>query len=82
MLYERKSVAELAANLKANPGFHQLRADFAEGCEGLVAEFQDLERHTNTAVLHLLVKTFCETVEPLDRFVKMAMQPATVSLMC
>lgn len=52
------------------------REDYDEVCEGLIDEFCDLERHVNMAVLHLIVLTFCQTTETLDKLVQTAMQQA------
>ena len=51
------------------------RKDFGGACELLILESQDLERHVNGAVLQLIVSTFRETVEPMDRLVRAALKP-------
>ena len=43
-------------------------------------EVQDLERHVNAAVLELIVTTFHETCEPMDRLVRAALKPSGVSV--
>lgn len=58
-----------------NPTFVELREDFNDNCEQLLGEFQDLERHVNAAILHLIVTTFFETTEPLERMIKAALTP-------
>ena len=55
------------------------REDFGGACELLILESQDLERHVNGAVLQLIVSTFRETVEPMDRLVRAALKPIVVS---
>ena len=55
------------------------REDFGGACEQLMHESQDLERHVNGAVLQLIVSTFKETVEPMDRLVRAALKPIVVS---
>lgn len=66
------------------PGlFLSYRGDFRTSCEQLVYEVQDLERHVNGAVLQLIVATFKESVEPMERLVRSALKPIVVrSLFC
>ncbi len=64
--------------LKYFPSSHDFSIDFMESCSQLMLEVQDLERHVNAAVLELIVTTFHETCEPMDRLVRAALKPAGV----
>ena len=48
--------------------------DFEDSCVCLVQELTDLKRHINEAVMWLIADTMKETVEPLDRLVKIAIK--------
>lgn len=50
-----------------------------EACDQLATEFTELERHVNSAILHLVVVTYSETTQPMERLVKAALKPIMVS---
>ena len=69
----KNRVADYCNNVLDNPSFQQLHRDFDHLCDRLADDFKDLESVVNVAVLKLLVETFMETYEPLDRLIKAAM---------
>ena len=58
--------------------FSPSRVDYEDACVRLEEEFSDLERHVNGAILQLIVATYNETVEPMERLVKAALKPLMV----
>ncbi|XP_013384611.1 catenin alpha-1 isoform X2 [Lingula anatina] len=75
-ILKRKTVIEeQMKNVQGNPQFGELRSDFDEECEHLIEEFQELERHVNSAILYQIVEVFSETTGPLERMVKAALSP-------
>ena len=81
VLKQRNKISELAQSVVDNPTFSELKADFNDNCEFLIQEFQDLERHVNASVLQLIVSTFKETTEPMERLVRAALSPQVCSLL-
>ena len=73
LLRLKNRVADYCNNVLDNPSFQQLHRDFDHLCDKLADDFKDLESVVNVAVLNLLVETFMETHEPLDRLIKAAM---------
>ena len=73
LLRLKNRVADYCNNVLDNPSFQQLHRDFDHLCDRLADDFKDLESVVNVAVLKLLVETFMETHEPLDRLIKAAM---------
>ena len=80
LLRLKNRVADYCNNVLDNPSFQQLHRDFDHLCEKLSDDFKDLESVVNVAVLRLLVETFMETHEPLDRLIKAAMISPAESL--
>ncbi|XP_064615581.1 catenin alpha-2-like [Liolophura sinensis] len=78
ILLQKGRLLELFVTFRVghSPVSAEVREDYDEVCEGLIDEFCDLERHVNMAVLHLIVLTFCQTTETLDKLVQTAMQQA------
>ena len=73
LLRLKNRVADYCNDVLDNPSFRQLHRDFDYLCDKLADDFKDLESVVNAAVLKLLVETFMETHEPLDRLIKAAM---------
>ena len=77
LLRLKNRVADYCNNVLDNPSFQQLQRDFDYLCDKLADDFKDLESVVNVAVLKLLVETFMETHEPLDRLIKAAMMSSS-----
>ena len=75
-------VTELHKNVTSSPEFEQLQLDFGDACDRLTEELRDLERHSNTAVLHLVVGVFKETTEPLSRLLQASLSTSQVRDTC
>ena len=77
LLRLKNRVADYCNDVLDNPSFQQLHRDFDYLCDKLADDFKDLESVVNAAVLKLVVETFMETHEPLDRLIKAAMMSAS-----
>lgn len=60
--------------------FIDFREDYNQHCESLISDIHDMERNVNSLVIRLIVSTFKETTEPLDRLIKAALSNSRVSL--
>ncbi|XP_067933961.1 uncharacterized protein [Watersipora subatra] len=62
-------IVPMCKNARHPSELQQMREDFERECKDLITEVHDLERKANSALIEIIVDTFKETREPLDRLV-------------